>query len=127
MVGSNIEEINETEMKDKISKTIIDFSDLSRKEVYIDFTKEENLSHNILRVYEWGRSSIEQSLFYTTENGELFYDNASQIAIIEMPLLQVEEAIIRNSESGISETEEEEKELENENLLFMLLEQTALV
>lgn len=121
------EEINEKEMRDKISKTTIDFSDLSRKEVYIDFTKEENLSHNILRVYEWGRSSIEQSLFYTTENGELFYDNASQVAIIEMPLLQVEEAIIKNTESGLPETEEEEQERENENLLFMLLEQTALV
>ena len=44
-----------------------------------------------------------------------------------MPLLQVEEAIIKNTESGLPETEEEEKERENENLLFMLLEQTAQI
>ena len=63
----------------------------------IDFSQEENISHEVALVYEgMGEDFCEDILCYEDENGGEIIINTRNVAMIELPFIELENAIIRN-------------------------------
>lgn len=62
----------------------------------IEFSQDENISQEVALAYEgMGEDFVEDILYYEDENGEEVIINVHNIAMIELPFIELENAIIR--------------------------------
>lgn len=71
---------------------------------HIDFDQEQSLSLEISLIYEFGdEASDERFLFFHDDDGAENFLNKEKISIIELPLLNMEEAICKEQEEELAE------------------------
>ena len=67
----------------------------------IEFSQEENISHEAAIIYEGaGEDFCEDILYYEDENGGEIIINTRNVAMIELPFIELENAIIRTRTGG---------------------------
>jgi len=92
---------SEEDMVSMVDDSVIHFADGGSRVAGIDFTYEDNISEEVSNIWEFGSSAIPGNTFYFMDIDESDrIINVNNIAMIELPLLKVEEAI--NREYGYS-------------------------
>ncbi len=97
------EYIRESYIKSQTSLTEIYYDDGAWDTIVIDFNERENLTTNIKRVQEWIQPQVEDELYMDGEAGEYISYNTERIAIMDIPLLQVEDALLAREEDSKQE------------------------
>lgn len=92
------EYVRESYIKSQTSLTEIYYDDGTWDNIVIDFNKRENLTTNIKKVQEWIQPQVEDELYMEGEAGEYISYNTERIAIMDIPLLQIEDALLAREE-----------------------------
>lgn len=90
---------SEEDIRQILAETCIYYASGHKETVYIDFHNRESLSSSIIEIYDFEETEDSKDiLFFTEENAAEHIVNMKKISMIELPLLQVENAICESWE-----------------------------
>lgn len=90
---------SEEDIRQILAETCIYYASGRKETVYIDFRNRESLSSSIIEIYDFEETEDSKDiLFFTEENSVEHIINMKKVSMIELPLLQVENAICESWE-----------------------------